>query len=220
MKKFYFVFLIVAVVFYSCDKNSNLKEFKVEYEEKTETFQKDGLDGKYKITYPYFKDYPEFNEIIKKRIEEEKQYVNDAKDLLEYDASFGEIRTSGKYIGFMFNITVYFLGDAHPSVQVYSVNYDVEAKKQAMLKDVFEPLSKDYLNIFSNFTYKELTSRVEKEELTSSDDFIKEGTTPEERNFACFNLKGSEVILVFNQYQVAPYSSGISEVSIPLNIFK
>ena len=74
--------------------------------------------------------------------------------------------------------------------------------------------------IFSDFTQKELNSRVEKEELISSDDFIKEGTKADEKNFACFNLKGGEVILVFNQYQVAPYSSGISEVSIPLNIFK
>lgn len=220
MKKIYFVFFVVFCVFYSCGKNSNYKEFKVDYEEKTETFQKEGSEGKYKIAYPHFKDYPEFNEILKKRIKEEKQYVNDAKDLLEYDVSFGEIRTSGKYIGFMFNMTLYFLGDAHPSVQVFSVNYDAEAKKEVFLKDVFSPLSKDYLNIFSDFTYKELTSRVEKEELVSSDDFIREGTTAEERNFACFNLKGREVILVFNQYQVAPYASGISEVSVPLNIFK
>ncbi|MGP1415591.1 MAG: RsiV family protein [Treponema sp.] len=220
MKKIYLVFFVAFCVFYSCSKSGNWEEFKVEYEEKTETFQKEGVDGKYRISYPYFKDYPEFNEIVKKRIEEEKEYINDARDLLEHDVSFGEIRTSGKYIGFMFNMTSYFLGDAHPSVQVFSVNYDSEAKEEVSLNDVFSPLSKDYLKIFSDFTCKELTSRVEREELTSSDEFIKEGTMPEEKNFACFNLKGSEVILVFNQYQVAPYSSGISEVSVPLNIFK
>lgn len=220
MKKFYFVLALGLFFFYSCEKGNNWKEFNVEFESKTETLQKEGIDGKYKISYPYFKDYPEFNEIVKKRIEEERIYINKAQDLLEHDVSFGEIRTSGKYIGFMFNMTSYFVGDAHPSVQVYSVNYDSEAKKEVNLKDVFEPLSKDYLEILSKFTYNELTTRVEKEELLSSDDFIKDGTLADEKNFNCFNLKGSEVILVFGQYQVAPYSSGISEVSIPLNIFK
>lgn len=220
MKKVCFVFFVSFCVFYSCSKNGNWQEFKVEYEEKVETFQKEEINSKCKMSYPCFKDYPEFNEIVEKKIEEEKEYINKAEDLLEYDLSFGEIRTSGKYIGFMFNITTYFLGDAHPSVQVYSVNYDSETKKEASLKDVFAPLSNNYLNIFSEFTSKELNSRVEREELVSSADFIKEGTTADKKNFSCFNLKGSEVIIVFNQYQVAPYSSGISEVSIPLNIFK
>ena len=220
MKKICFVFLVVFSVFYSCNKSGNWKEFKVEYEEKVENLQKEGINGKYKLAYPSFKDYPEFNEIVNKRIEEEKTYINKAEDLLEYDLSFGDIRTSGKYLGFMFNITTYFLGDAHPSVQVFAVNYDTEAKKEASLKDVFSPLSSNYLNIFSEVTYKELKSRVEREELTSSEDFIKEGTTADKKNFSCFNLKGSEVIVVFNQYQVAPYSSGISEVSIPLSTFK
>ena len=220
MKKICFVFLVVFSVFYSCNKSGNWKEFKVEYEEKVENLQKEGINGKYKLAYPFFKDYPEFNEIVNRRIEEEKTYINKAEDLLEYDLSFGDIRTSGKYLGFMFNVTTYFLGDAHPSVQVFAVNYDTEAKKEASLKDVFSPLSSNYLNIFSEVTYKELKSRVEREELTSSEDFIKEGTTADKKNFSCFNLKGSEVIVVFNQYQVAPYSSGISEVSIPLNTFK
>lgn len=220
MKRFYFVFLIVLCVFYSCNKNSNWGEFEVEYEQRVENLEKEGSEKKFRMSYPYFKDYPEFNEIIKERIEEEKEYINEARDLLEHDVSFGEVRTSGKYLGFMFNMTSSFLGDAHPSTQVFSINYDIETKKQVTLKDVFSPLSKDYLNIFSNFTYKELTSRVEKEEFISSDDLIREGTLAKDENFACFNLKGNEVILVFNQYQVAPYSTGISEVSVPLNIFK
>ena len=220
MKRICFIFFVSFCVFYSCSKNGNWKEFKVEYEEKTETFKKDNIEGKYSLSYPYFKDYPEFNEIVEEKVKEEKEYITKAEDLLEYDLSFGEIRTSGDYIGFMFNVSTYFLGDAHPSVLVFSVNYNSKTKKQATLKDVFAPLSKDYLKVFSDFSYKELTSRVEKEELTSSKDFIKEGTTADKKNFSCFNLKGSEVIVVFNQYQVAPYSSGISEVSIPLSTFK
>lgn len=93
-------------------------------------------------------------------------------------------------------------------------------KKEVTLKDIFSSLSKDYLETFSEFTSQELTNRVEKGEFESNYDFISEGTDMKEENFSCFNLKGSEVIVVFNQYQVAPYSSGISEVSIPLSVFK
>ncbi len=211
---------ILTLLILSCNRSGNWSEFSVEYEAKVKIAQKEGTEGKYKITYPYFKDYPELNAIIEKRVSAEEKYINDANGLLEHDVSFGEIRTSGKYIGFMFNMNSYFEGDAHPSTQLFSLNYDIEEKKEVVLKDVFSPLSSDYLDIFSGFTYKELTSRVEKDELKSSDDFISEGTDAKEANFACFNLKGAEVIVVFNQYQVAPYSSGISEVSIPLSIFK
>ena len=162
MKRICFIFFVSFCVFYSCSKNGNWKEFKVEYEEKTETFKKDNIEGKYSLSYPYFKDYPEFNEIVEEKVKEEKEYITKAEDLLEYDLSFGEIRTSGDYIGFMFNVSTYFLGDAHPSVLVFSVNYNSKTKKQATLKDVFAPLSKDYLKVFSDFSYKELTSRVEK----------------------------------------------------------
>ena len=157
---------------------------------------------------------------MEKRVEEEEIYINKATDLIEHDVSFGEIRTSGKYIGFMFNMTSYFKGDAHPTTQIFSLNYDSEAKKEVGLKDVLSPLSADYLNILSKFAYKELISRVEKDELKSSEDLISEGTDIKEANFACFNLKGSEFLVVFNQYQVAPYSSGISEVSVPISVFK
>ena len=211
---------VFALLLFSCNKNGNWSEFKVEYEEKAKTVQKEGVEGKYKIAYPYFKDYQELNAIVEKRVEEEEIYINKATDLIEHDVSFGEIRTSGKYIGFMFNMTSYFKGDAHPTTQIFSLNYDSEAKKEVSLKDVLSPLSADYLNIFSKFTYKELISRVEKDELKSSEDLISEGTDIKEANFACFNLKGSEFLVVFNQYQVAPYSSGISEVSVPISIFK
>ena len=204
----------------SCNKKDMYNEFEVEYEEKVEMIEKAGSEGKYKIVYPYFKDYPELNEIVAKRVEEEKKYVNDAMGIMEHDVGFGEIKTSGKYIGFMFNMYSYFEGSAHGENHIYSLNYDTEAKKEVTLKDVFLPLSKDYLKIFSEFSYKELTSRVEKDELNSNDDFITEGTDMKEINFSCFNMKGKEVIVVFNQYQVAPYSSGISEVSIPLSAFK
>ena len=224
MKKAYFflfasfMVLIFGITLASCSKKDAHAEFQVEYEEKTDTCDQSGTNGgECNIVYPYFKDYPELNELVAKYLKIAKEEVEGAKD---HSLGFGEIRTSGKYISFMFNSYAYFEGAAHGQTRIFPINYDTESKKEVSLDDVFLPLSKDYLKIFSKFTYKELTSRVEKGEFDSSDDLITNGTDIKEENFACFNMKGSEVIVVFNQYQVAPYSSGISEVSIPLSVFK
>ena len=211
-------FVLSSTIASSCSKKDIYREFEVSYEEKTDICGPSGIgNGEYNIVYPYFKDYPELNEIVAKKLKEEKEAVGDAVD---HNIGFGDIRTSGKYIGFMFNSSYYHEGAAHGQTKIFPVNYDTETKKEVSLKDVFLPLSKDYLKIFSEFSYKELTSRVERGEFESSDDFITNGTDIEESNFECFNMKGSEVIIVFNQYQVAPYASGISEVNIPLSVFK
>lgn len=202
----------------SCSKKDAYGEFEVKYEEKTDVHGPSGIGkGEYNIVYPYFKDYPELNELVSKKLKELKE---ESEGAMDHYVGFGDIRTSGKYIGFMFSSSAYFEGAAHGQTRIYPVNYDTETKNEVSLKDVFLPLSKDYLKIFSEFSYKELTSRVEKGEFESSDDFITDGTDIKEDNFHCFNMKGNEVIVLFNEYQVAPYSSGISEVSIPLSMFK
>lgn len=222
MKKLcFFSFVISGVLLLqSCNKEDSWKEFNVEYEKKEEFVQKEGVENKFKISYPFFKDYPELNKIVIDKIENEKKYIKDADGIIEHDISFGEVRSSGRYIGFMLTVFTLFEGAAHPQTIMVCVNYDTKEKKEVTLKDVLSPLSKDYLKILSEFTYKELTGRVERDELASSDDFIAEGTDMIESNFSLFNLKGKEVIIVFAQYQVAPYSSGISEVNVPLAIFK
>ena len=220
--KIFLVLLPVLFVLVSCNKRKQWEEYNVKFERKEEIITKKSDENvKFKLIYPVFKDYPELNKIIEQKILEEKKALNEGMNDLEYyDISFEEVRTSGKYIGFMFTNSLYFTGAAHGMMKISAVNYDTEEKKEVSLSDVFSPLSKNYLEIFSEFTSQELSSRVEREELISSDDFISEGTDMKAENFSCFNLKGSEVIVVFNQYQVAPYASGISEVSIPLSIFK
>lgn len=224
MKKAYVCLFACCTIFVlgfalaSCNKKDVHSEFDVEYEEKVDICgQSEVKTGECNIAYPYFKDYPELNELIAQKLKEEKEASEGA---INHNVGFGDIRTSGKYISFMFNASAYFEGAAHGQTRIFPINYDIEAKKEVSLKDVFLPLSKDYLKIFSEFSYKELTSRVERGEFESSDDLITNGTDIKEDNFSCFNMKGNEVIVVFNQYQVAPYASGISEVNIPLSIFK
>ena len=221
MKKLCFFSFVVSVflLLQSC-KEEGWEEFEVAYEKKEEFVQKEGGESKFKISYPFFKDYPELNKVVMDKIESEKRYIQEADGIVEHDVSFGEIRSSGRYIGFMLTVFTFFEGAAHPQTIMVCVNYDTKEKKEVKLKDVLSPLSKDYLKILSEFTYKELTGRVERDEFDSSDEFIAEGTDMKENNFSCFNLKGKELIIVFAQYQVAPYSSGISEVNVPLSIFK
>ena len=220
--KVFFVLISVLFLSISCNKRKQGEEYKVEFESKEEIItKKSDQNVKFKLIYPIFKDYPELNKIIEQKILKEKKNINEnMNDLERYDIWFKDVRTSGKYIGFMFTNDSYYKGAAHGMMSITAVNYDTEEKKEVNLKDVFSPLSKKYLEIFSEFSLQELTNRVEKGEFESNYDFISEGTDIKEENFNCFNLRGSEVIVVFNQYQVAPYSSGISEVTIPLNSFK
>jgi len=222
VKKLCFFSFIISffLLLQSCNKEESREEFKVSYEKREEFVQKEGVESKFKISYPFFKEHPELNKVVMDKIESEKQYIQDASGIVEHDVSFGEIRSSGRYIGFMLTVYSFFEGAAHPQTIMVCVNYDTKEKREVTLKDVLSPLSKDYLKILSEFTYKELTSRVERDEFESSDEFITEGTDMKENNFSCFNLKGKELIIVFAQYQVAPYSSGISEVNVPISIFK
>lgn len=47
-------------------------------------------------------------------------------------------------------------------------------------------------------------------------DWLEEGTLPAAANFRIFTLKGDTLIFRFAQYQVAPYSSGMPKITIPL----
>ena len=67
---------------------------------------------------------------------------------------------------------------------------------------------------------KQLSAQVKKGKLTSSDDWITQGTEPTQENFDLFKLEKNSVRFVFEQYQVAPYASGMPEIVVPLTLFK
>ena len=47
-----------------------------------------------------------------------------------------------------------------------------------------------------------------------------QGTEPAAENFSVFKLEKDAVRIIFAQYQVAPYSSGMPEITVPRTLFK
>jgi hypothetical protein len=50
---------------------------------------------------------------------------------------------------------------------------------------------------------------------TSEKETIDAGTTVEQENFSVFEVTDNGLVVIFNPYQVAPYSAGIIEITIP-----
>jgi hypothetical protein len=54
----------------------------------------------------------------------------------------------------------------------------------------------------------------------SDQSFIADGTTPTEINYQLFKVLDDGIIVIFDPYQVAPYSDGQQTVKVPLSVFK
>ncbi len=65
----------------------------------------------------------------------------------------------------------------------------------------------------SNYVKKKLLSHP-----GSVSDMIEEGTVPDYQNYRNFYYNDRGLVFIFEQYQVAPYSSGIIEVIVPYSI--
>lgn len=107
-----------------------------------------------------------------------------------------------------------YTGGAHPNPSLATFVYSMSKSKLYSLKDLFKPGSK-YLEKISKFCAKEITARK-----ISDEKWINEGTAPKEENYQFFYLNNKGVVIIFPQYQVAPYSEGNQEVTIPYSDLK
>lgn len=70
------------------------------------------------------------------------------------------------------------------------------------------------LTTFSKLVQKELLAR---EGVTA--DWVADGAAPTEENYHSFILKDDSITILFDPYQVAPYSTGTVDIAIPLKSF-
>ena len=73
----------------------------------------------------------------------------------------------------------------------------------------------DGLNAFSKLVQKELLKREGADEA-----WIADGAGPKEENYSTFVINDDGVTVLFDPYQVAPYSDGAIDITIPLTAFK
>jgi hypothetical protein len=121
--------------------------------------------------------------------------------------------TSPTTISYVFTLTQDTLG-AHPNSAITTFTFDIKTGKAVQLENIFVPGS-TYLQQLSTLSRAALQKK-----LGSTSDmlaFIQPGTTPDASHFKNFAFDGSNFIIFFDPYSVAPYSAGPQKVEIPLS---
>lgn len=112
-----------------------------------------------------------------------------------------------EYVTYILYTTVY-LGGAHPNTTIETFTY-----KNGKRIEIMDVISKEELSKISNYVKKELLSHP-----GSVSDMIEEGTVSDYPNYRNFYYNDRGLVFIFEQYRVAPYSSGIIEVIVPYSI--
>lgn len=112
------------------------------------------------------------------------------------------------YISIRLSIEGMQAGRAHPYHQHQVLNFDLNTGKVLTLKEFFKPGS-NYLNLISKRANKTLNEKLQDKWM------INEGTAPTDKNYQLWNLEANDILITFDEYQVAPYVDGSQEVEIP-----
>ena len=158
------------------------------------------------IRYPQVQDDDSFNAAVRQTVTDSADEFR--KGLVEDDSSKGVAYLNGKYSANVVNnnsvISVLFEYDeyvplaAHPWGVMVSLNYDARTHRVLALSDLFRPGS-NYVSRLSKTAIASLEQRDHPEKAA-----IRDGAGPKASNFKVFTLTDSELILHFQQNQVAP----------------
>ena len=190
--------------------------------------KKKGISYEADIDYPVFEKEPFLNaqvsDIVQKNLEAFNSEFFSAEapaypQVFEFDIDSSSIYEDTNHISFL--LTVYqFTGGAHGSTTLIPITYSKQTKKLLSLEEAVQPARKDWLATLSTEARKQLNAQVQKQKFSSDEDWINKGTEPTKENFAIFKLEKNSVRIVFSQYQVGPYASGMPEIVVPRSLFK
>lgn len=110
----------------------------------------------------------------------------------------------------LFNYDEYIPPAVHPWGLMASINYDTRQHRVLALSDLFLPNS-NYVERLSRISIDTLN-----QDVNASEEAIRQGAGPVAKNFGVFTLTETELVLHFQQYQVAPGVVPSEEVVIPL----
>ena len=190
--------------------------------------KKKGISYEADIDYPVFEKEPLLNaqvsDIVQKNLEAFNNEFFSAEapaypQVFEFDIDSSSVYEDTNHISFL--LTVYqFTGGAHGSTTIIPITYSKQTKKLLSLEEAVQPARKDWLATLSTEARKQLNAQVQKQKFSSDEDWINKGTEPTKENFAIFKLEKNSVRIVFSQYQVGPYASGMPEIVVPRSLFK
>ncbi len=203
----------IPLAIYAKDKDKNKKQ---------------GISYEADIDYPVFEKEPLINaqvsDIVQKNLEAFNSEFFSAEapaypQAFEFDIDSSSVYEDTNHISFLLNV-YQFAGGAHGSTSLIPITYSKQTKKLLSLEEALQPVRKDWLAALSTEARKQLNAQVQKKKFSSDEDWINKGTEPTKENFAIFKLEKNSVRIIFSQYQVAPYSSGMPEVIVPRSFFK
>jgi hypothetical protein len=105
---------------------------------------------------------------------------------------------------------LFYLGGAHPGSYHRSVNYDFTTGRVLSLGDLFVP-GAPYLERIAEYCIGQLNQRLDFE-------IWDDGATPIPENYQVWSITAEGLLVVFDEYQVAPYAAGPQRVVVPYDV--
>lgn len=105
-----------------------------------------------------------------------------------------------------------YTGGAHPSSNRFLINFQLQTRKRINLSDVFVSGYEDSLNTLAEYYFRQAR------QLDFETDLNEAGFDFESQKFKLndnFGLESSGITFVFNAYEIAAYSEGSTEFTIP-----
>ncbi len=126
----------------------------------------------------------------------------------------GSPQMIGSKISSVLFLNYYFTGGAHGMTISNPLNYDMKTLKMLELKDIFKSDS-EYLQKLSDYCRADLQKQLKETESVSNDEMFEDGIAPVYENYSNFVLLKNDIVIIFGQYQIAPYAAGMFGVRIP-----
>lgn len=167
------------------------------------------------IEYPRT-EYKILNQNIMNYINKNIYEFNKTSSIVEQDFTYSlnihyEEYLTKNYVSYVFYTSVYE-GGAHPNNTIYTINYDKENNKIVTINDLIRT-NPNILNLFSTKSREELLKKEEFNDPNIKQMMI-EGTKPISNNYKNFVFTKEGIMILFEQYQVAPYYMGEFKILI------
>ena len=128
--------------------------------------------------------------------------------------AFKSILVNSKVASFQFVLNSDVASAAQPSVNIYSLNFNLATGAAYALSDLFKPGS-NYLAVLSQASIAQLTAQLAAQHVPAAELQNDPGLSPAPGNFAAFNIASGSLVIGFSQGQVIGTAIGALTVSIP-----
>lgn len=136
----------------------------------------------------------------------------DDKTPYEMIGKYTVSRPSAAAVSITYEVWTY-TGGAHGNLDIITLNYDSEHGTPLSPEHLFNDVEQA-LELMSTYCYTVLAAELGAD---SSPIMLKSGTSPDVENFSAITLLPTGIIIHFQPYQVAPWSSGPQKVSMSLS---